>query len=170
MARFTRLQVQKPLIESEAAGATVTNKLTLAATGTLTVGDYVHNETDSTYATITVIDSATLVTLSANIAASTEVVSVYSATESVDRLISAERYLLSEQASPATNGIGVTTVNYASGGTDILTITHAPQAALITGMAEAVEAGIAAAHGVGTRPSTSAAAVLPVAILNLSIA
>jgi hypothetical protein len=169
MARFTRLQVQN-LLDSGTDATGTTDKLTVASTATYTVGDYVHNTTNDTYATITVIDSGTVVELSADIMTATETYAVYSATESVDRLISAERYLLSEQASPATNGIGVTTVNYASGGTDILTITHVPQAALITGMAEAVEAGIAAAHGVGTRPSTSAAAVLPVAILNLSIA
>ena len=171
MANFLKVAVQNPLIESEAAGTTVTNKLTLADTSTLTVGDYVHNETDNTYATITAIDSGTLVTLSANICAVSENVSIYSATASTDRLISAERYLLSEQASPATNGIGVTTVNYASGGTDLLTITHVPQAALTQGVAVAVESALLETHKGKYAPDCPSVS-LPtgIAVLNLSIA
>lgn len=171
MANFIKVAVQDILIDSEAAGATVANKATLADTSALTVGDYLHNETDGTYATITAIDSATVVSLSADIVAVGEAVSIYSATESTDRLISAERYLLSEQAQPITNGIGTTTVNYASGGTDVLTITHVPQAANAVGVAVAVEEALLETHKGKHMPGCPKVS-LPsgVAVLDLSIA
>lgn len=169
MAKFVKVQVQN-LLDSGTDATGTTSKLTVASTATFAIGDYVHNTTDATYATITAIDSGTVASLSADIMDVAEGYAVYSATASVNRLISAERFLLSEQPAPATNGIGTTTVNYASGGADIVTLTHVPQGILITDMAVAIETAAALAHSNNNRPATSAEVSLPVAVLNLSIA
>jgi len=173
MAKFVKIPIQDQLIDSEAAGTTVSGKLTLADTSTLTVGDYVHNETDSTYATITVVDSATLVTLSANICVATEVVSVYSATSAtVTRTISAERYLLAVQPIAVANAIGVTTINYASGGTDVLTITHSGNQLAATTTAVAFEDAIVTAFSTKQNPDNYKLVELPagVGVFTLAIA
>ena len=67
---------------SSAATSTTTNKLVdtgglFTTTNLVGVGDIVYNITDGTIATVTAIDSATILTLSANIMASGESYSIY---------------------------------------------------------------------------------------------
>lgn len=173
MAKFLKVAVQN-LLDSGTDATGTADKLTVASTATFTIGDYVHNTSDGTYATITAIDSGTVASISEDIMDAAETYAVYSATESTERLMSAEKFLLAEQPSPdaATFIIGTTTVNYASGGTDIVTLTHVPQAELLTGVAEAVEAGLELAHSNNNRPNTSGLISLPtgIAVLNLAIA
>lgn len=172
MAKFVKIALQN-LLDAGTDGTGTTSKLTVASTATFTVGDYVHNTTDNTYATITAIDSATVASLSADIMDAAETYAVYSATSATyKRLISAERFLLSEQPAPATNGIGATTVNYASGGTDVVTIYHVPQGALASGVAVAVENALISAHSAAVRPEPFSEVALPsgVVAFNLAIA
>jgi hypothetical protein len=80
----------------------------------------------------------------------TETYAVYSATVATNnRLISAERVLLVNQAAALVNAIGATTINYASGGTDILTITHSGNLLSTVTVANAFDAAIAKAHKSG---------------------
>ena len=67
---------------SSAATSTTTNKLVdtgglFTTTNLVGVGDIVYNITDGTIATVTAVDSATILTLSANIMASGESYSIY---------------------------------------------------------------------------------------------
>jgi len=67
---------------SSAATSTATNKLVntgglFTTTNLVGVGDIVYNITDGTIATVTAVDSATILTLSANIMASGESYSIY---------------------------------------------------------------------------------------------
>ena len=96
-----KLQVQRALavVKSDTIGIPDPAKLTVSssATGTTTdklvdsaglftttnlvgVGDIVYNSTDSTIATVTAVDSATQLTVSANIMASGESYSIYRST------------------------------------------------------------------------------------------
>ncbi len=70
------------LTVSSAATATTSNKLEDSAglfttTNLVGVGDIVYNSTDGTIATVTAVDSATVLTLSANIMADEENYSIY---------------------------------------------------------------------------------------------
>ena len=172
MAKFIKVPLQDLLI-AENAGTTVTSKLTLTATANLTVGDYVHNTADSTFAVITVIDSSTLVTISADICASGEAVSVYSATSAlVVRTISAENFLLATQAAAAANAEGVTTINYASAGTDVLTIEHSGNQVASVATAVAFEEAFVGAFSTKRNPDNYIQVVLPegVGVFTLAIA
>tara|TARA_R110000744_G_scaffold38990_4_gene88863 strand:- start:327 stop:848 length:522 start_codon:yes stop_codon:yes gene_type:complete len=173
MAKFVKVPLQDLLIAQEVAGATVVGGLTLGDTSALSVGDYVHDTTGPAYATITVIVSPTEVTLSADICVLNDVVDIYSATVSgTSRTISAERFLLAEQGPAAANALGVTTINYASGGKDILTVTHAGNLLATTTVALAFETAIIEAFSNGTRPSNYSTLVMPTGtgIFTLAIA
>jgi len=70
------------LTVSSAATGTTTNKLVdsgglFTTTNLVAVGDIVYNSTDGTIATVTAVDSATQLTVSANIMASGENYSIY---------------------------------------------------------------------------------------------
>ena len=161
MAKFVKVPLQDVLDAGTDATGTA-SKLTVASTATFTIGDFVHNTTDGTYATITAIDSATVVSISADIMDAAEVYIVYSATVSgTSKIISAERFLLAVQATAAANAIGVTTINYASGGTDILTVTHSGNLLATTTVALAFETAIIEAFSNGTRPSNYSTLVMP---------
>jgi len=173
MAKFLKVAVQD-LLDSGTDATGTADKLTVASTASFAIGDYVHNTTDGTYATITAIDSGTVASISEDIMDAAETYAVYSALESTDRLMAAEGFLLAEQplAAAATFIIGTTTVNYASGGTDIVTMTHVPQVGHLTGVAEAVESALESIHGNGARPNVAGNVSLPsgIAVLNLAIA
>jgi len=67
---------------SSLATATTANKLVdsgglFTTTNKVSIGDIVYNDTDSTVATVTAIDSATTLSLSADIMADTEAYSIY---------------------------------------------------------------------------------------------
>lgn len=161
MAKFVKVPLQD-LLDSGTDATGTADKLTVADTSTFSIGDYVHNTTDSTYATITAIDSGTVVSLSADIMDATEDYAVYSATVStVTRNISAERFLLSVQATAAANAIGVTTVNYASGGTDVLTVTHTGNLLATTTVADAFDAAIQGAFDNNIRPNNYSTLEMP---------
>jgi hypothetical protein len=161
MAKFVKVPLQD-LIDAGIDGTGTPSKLTVTSTAAYTVGDYVHNTDDATYATVTAIDSGTVVSLSADIMDAAENYSVYSATVATNvRTISAERFLLAVQATAGANGIGVTTVNYASGGTDILTITHAGNLLATTTVALAFETAIINAFSNGARPSNYSTLAMP---------
>jgi len=172
MAKFIKVPLQDKLISSEAAGATVSGKLTLADTSALSIGDYVHNMTLSKYATITAIDSATLVTLSADIALITNVMSVYSGTVStVKQLVSAEQVLLVAQPVAVTDAIGMTTLTYASGtGADVVTISHVGNQQLSVAQATSIEIAILEAHSSNNRPESFKLASPSVACFSIRIA
>jgi predicted proteasome-type protease len=146
MAKFINVPLQD-LLDSGTDATGTASKLTVADTSTFSVGDYVHNTTDDTYASITAIDSGTVASLSADIMDAAENYAVYSASvSSVSRLISAEHVLLADQASAAANAIGATTVTYATNGADVLTITHTGNLLATVEVADAVDQAVKDAH------------------------
>jgi len=161
MAKFIKVPLQDVLDAGTDATGTA-SKLTVASTATFTIGDYVHNTTDGTYATITAIDSATVASISADIMDAAEVYIVYSATvSSVSRTISAERFLMAAQATAAANAIGVTTVQYASGGLDTLTATHAGNLLATRTIAKAFDDAFIKAFTSGVNPDGFSTLVMP---------
>lgn len=172
MAKFVKVPIQD-LLDSGTDATGTASKLTVTSTAAFTIGDYVHNTTDATYATITAIDSGTVASLSADIMDAAEDYAVYSATvATVTRTISAERYLLAVQPVAAANAIGVSTINYASGGTDVLTITHSGNQVAAVSTAVAFEAAIIEAFSNNIRPDNYSTVELPdgVGVLTLAIA
>lgn len=168
MARFIKIRTQV-LVQSDTAGTTVTGKMTVGSSADLSVGDIVHNRTDNTFATITVIDSGTLVTLSADIMASGESYSVYSATRYVDKPVLAEGVAIVKRA---TSNNYQTTINYSSNsaGTDIITVLHQPVASLYDlSVEQALDDAILDVHSNGQRPSVSKLVELPSTIKALAI-
>jgi hypothetical protein len=168
MAKFIKVRTQV-LLQAGTAGTTVTNKLTVVSSAGLSVGDIIHNTSDNTFATITVIDSATLVTLSADIMASGETYSAYSATQYVDKPVLAEGVALVKR-SASTNY--QTTINYSSNstGTDIITILHQPVASVyVTTVENAIDTAILEVHSNGQRPDVARLVSLPTGIKALAI-
>ena len=164
MAKFVKVPIQDALVSS-AATATTSDKLVDSGqtfTSSVEVGDYIHNTTDGTFATITAIDSDTTLSISADIMANTEDYVIYSATSaSVEKIISAERFLLAEQPATAANAIGATTISYASGGKDVLTITHSGNQLTSVAVASAFESAILGAFSNNIRPEVSKLVSLP---------
>jgi len=172
MAKFVKVPIQD-LLDSGTDATGTPDKLTVASTASFSVGDYVHNTTDDTFAVITAIDSATVCSLSADIMDAAEDYAVYSATvASVEKYISAERFLLCLQPAASANAIGVTTINYASGGTDVLTITHSGNQLSSVSTASAFEAAIVDAFKAKHRPDNYVTVSLPsgVGVFTLAIA
>lgn len=176
MAKFVKVPIQDQLVSS-AATATTSDKLVDSGqtfSSSVSVGDYIHNTTDDTFAVITGIDSDTTLSISADIMANTEDYVIYSATvASVEKVISAERFLLADQPAPAAaNDIGVTNINYASGGADVLTITHSGNQGTSVSTASAFEAAILSAFDAGNRPDNYSTVSLPsgVGVFSLAIA
>lgn len=172
MAKFVKVPIQD-LLDSGTDATGTASKLTVASTASFSIGDYVHNTTDGTYATITAIDSATVASLSADIMDAAENYAVYSATSaSVKKIISAERFLLAEQPAAAANAIGATTISYASGGKDVLTITHSGNQLTSVAVATAFESAITGSFSNGIRPEVSKLVDLPsgVGVFGLALA
>lgn len=168
MARFIKIRVQA-LKQTGTAGTTVTDKLTVASSAGLSVGDIVHDTTGNLFATITGIDSATLVSLSADIAASGDVYNIYSATQYVEKPVLAEGIALVKRS--VSNNYQ-TTINYTAGGTgtDVVTVLHQPVAsAYVTSVEEAIEDAMLDAHSNGNRPNVAKLVNMPTGINALSI-
>jgi hypothetical protein len=146
MAKFINVPLQD-LLDSGTDGTGTASKLTVSDTSTFSIGDYVHNTFDDTYASITAIDSGTVVSLSADIMDATETYAVYSATvSSTSRLISAEHALLVAQASAIADAIGTTTITYATNGADVLTMTHTGNLLATVTVADAIDQALKDAH------------------------
>jgi hypothetical protein len=168
MAKFIKIRTQV-LLQAGTAGTTVTNKLTVVSSAGLSVGDIIYNTSDNTFATITLIDSATLVTLSADIMASGETYSAYSATEYVDKPVLAEGVALVKRS--ATKNYE-TTINYASNstGTDIVTVLHQPVSSVyVTTVEQAVDNAILDVHSNGNRPDVAKLVSMPTGIKALAV-
>lgn len=166
MAKFIKVRVQNVLDSGTDATGTA-NKLTVASTATFSVGDIVRNTTDSTWATITAIDSATVASISADIMDAAETYVVYSATQYVDKPLLAEGVALVKQASTST-----TTITYTAGstGADVITITHQPLAsALLTSVEQAVDAAVLGVHSNGQRPDVAKLVELPSTIKAVAV-
>jgi hypothetical protein len=167
MAKFMTIRVQN-LVQTGTAGTTVTDKLTVASSTGFSVGDIVYNSTDNTFATITVIDSGTLVTLSADIMASGETYFIYSATQYTDQPVLAEGIALIKRAVANYN----TTISYIAGGTgtDVVTLLHQPvSSAYVTTVQEALVDAMLDAHSNGNRPNVAKLVDMPAGIKALNI-
>lgn len=167
MAKFIKVRVQN-VLDSGTDGTGTANKLTVASTARFSVGDIVRNTTDSTWATITAIDSATVASISADIMDAAETYVVYSATQYVDKPLLAEGVALVKQASTST-----TTITYTAGstGADVITITHQPLAsALLTSVEQAVDAAVLGVHSNGQRPDVAKLVELPSTIKAVAVA
>jgi hypothetical protein len=168
MAKFIKIRTQV-LLQAGTDATGTANKLTVASTADFSVGDIVHNTTDNTFATITVIDSATVASLSADIMDAAENYSVYSAANYTDKPVLAEGVALVKRA--AANNYQ-TTINYSSNstGTDIITVLHQPVASLyVTSVEEAIDNAILDIHSNGQKPSVSKLVDLPSTIKALAI-
>jgi hypothetical protein len=167
MARFITFRVQN-LVQAGTAGTTVTNKLTVVSSTGITVGDIVYNSTDNTFATVTVIDSGTLVTLSADIMASGEAYSIYSGTLYTEQPVLAESVGLIKRATANYN----TNISYITGGTgtDVVTILHQPVSSAydITVQTAVIEAMLDV-HASGNRPNVTKLVDMPTGINVLSL-
>jgi len=167
MAKFIKIRTQV-LLQAGTAGTTVTNKLTVVNSAGLSVGDIIHNTTDNTFATITLIDSGTLVTLSGDIMASGETYSAYSATQYVDKPLLAEGVALVKRSASSYQ----TFINYSanSTGTDIITILHQPVASKYeTTVEDAIDTAILEVHSNGQRPDVARLVSLPIGIKALAV-
>jgi hypothetical protein len=167
MAKFIKVQVQRVLDSGTDATGTP-NKLTVASTATFKIGDIVRNTTDSTWATITAIDSATVASISADIMDAAETYVVYSATSYVDKPLLAEGIALVKQASTST-----TTITYTAGSTsaDVITLTHQPlSSALLTSVEDAIDAAVLSVHSNGQRPDVAKEVSLPTGINVVAVA
>jgi hypothetical protein len=162
MAKFLKVPIQN-ILDSGTDATGTANKLTVASTAAFAVGDYVRNTTDATFAIITAIDSATVVSLSADIMDAAETYVVYSATSaSVTKIISAEGVLLISQAAAVANAMGVTVINYSSGtGTDVLTIQHSGNQVASVSTASAFEAAVLTVFSNNSRPEIAVTVSLP---------
>jgi len=170
MAKFISVPLQD-LLDSGTDATGTASKLTVTSTATFTVGDYVHNTSDGTYATITAIDSGTVASISADIMDAAETYAVYSATVATNsRLISAEEVLLVNQASAAANIIGATTVNYSSGGTDVLTVTHSGNLLATVTVANAFDEALKTAHSTAWFKTTALKMPAGTGVFTLAIA
>ncbi len=121
MADFLSIGMNTTL-ESGAATSTVADELNDTAatfvTNGVQVGDIVYNTTDDTSATITVVDSETVLTLSANIMANTETYVVVSATLETEYLISSKPIFVNQASTTSC------VISYASPALNTCTITH----------------------------------------------
>lgn len=166
MANFLSIPVADT-VETGQATATTSGKLrdsTQDFLTTVSVGDIVYNTTDTTYATVTAVDSDIALSIDTNIMASGEDYIIYSGTESSNRLINAKNMMLTEQTD--TNNV---TISYKSGAsTDVVTIHHYTQA---TGyeMRDVLQDGFVAAHNTRTAPTVAIQLVPTKVVLNISI-
>ena len=168
MAKFIKIRTQA-LVQSGTAGTTVTNKMTVVSSAGLSVGDIVHDTTGNLFATITLIDTATLVTLSADIAVSGDTYNIYSGTQYVDKPVLAEGVALVKR-SASTNY--QTTINYSanSAGTDIITVLHQPVASVyVTTVENAIDEAILGVHSNGQRPDVARLVSMPTGIKALAV-
>lgn len=160
MAQFLSIPIADKA-SSGTATATTSNKLVDTDQSFLTdaevsIGDIIHNTTNNTIATITNLDSETVLSISIDIMADTNTYVIYSATSYTTQLISARNISIVEQLS-----VNAVTVLYSlgTGAADLITITHDTQA---TGyaMRDAIQNALVQAYVVKNAPDV----VIPVAI------
>jgi len=132
---------------------------------TVSVGDLVHNTTDDAWHVVSAVVDDDNLTLVTGTVATAKAYVIYDGNSSnyTNQLVSAEGIKLAAQATAST-----TTLTYASGGADVLTITHG----IVTGVAfrTAVEAAIVKAFSVGNRPSATAELAIPSGVVVTGIA
>jgi hypothetical protein len=167
MANFLSIPVADT-VDSGTTSETTEDKLVEAGQNfetTVSVGDIVLNTTDTTYATVTEVDSDTTLSLSADIMAESETYVIYSGTVSAERLISARNMMITTQAD--TNNV---TVVYRSGAsTDIVTIQHYTQASGYA-MRDVLQDGFVAAHEHGSLPYVAIQLAPTQVVLGVTIA
>jgi hypothetical protein len=160
MSKFIRANIAT-IVDSGTTTASTANKLTESGQDFLTtvsVGDIVWNTTDGTTATVTAVDSNTVLSLSANVVPTSKAYTIYSKNGHTDQIISVNGAILVQQDSTTT-----VTVAYGSGstGTDILTITHTPIASGAVTMRNAVQNQLIASQEPGSRPNVVFDLVMP---------
>ena len=160
------------VVDSGTTSATTANKLTEAGQNFLTtvkVGDIVQNTTDTISATVTAVDSNTVLSLSADIIPTAKAYTIYSATVKVAQILDANSALVIQQATAST-----TTIAYGSGstGADILTITHTTLGSGVVSMRTAVQDALIKSVNKNSRPETVFPIELPtgVAVISTAIA
>lgn len=157
-------------VNSGTTTSTTANKLVQTGqnfTTTITVGDVVRNTTDSTWATVTAIDSATTLSLSADIMASGETYVIYSPTNATNQIMNANNVVLCTQATTSTVTVLYSTASSAS---DVLTITHQATAAGVITVRQAFENALILAATPKSGPTPTVQVVLPTGVIVVGMA
>lgn len=157
-------------VDSGTTTATTANKLVQSGQSfdvTVQVGDVVRNTTDSTWATVTAVDSATILSLSADIMESGETFEIYSATVSTNQLMSAKNVVFCSQATTATVTVLYSTSSSAS---DVLTITHKATGTGVITVRQAFEDALVLAANPKSNPSPTVQVVLPTGVVVVGMA
>lgn len=157
-------------VDSGTTTSTTSNKLVQSGqnfTTTVTVGDVVWNTTDGTWARVTAVDSATTLSLSADIMASGEDFIIYSGTETTEQLMSAENVVIANQATTTTVTVLYSTSSSAS---DVLTIKHEAIATGSISVRRAIEEALKLAASPKSAPQVAVPVVLPSGVVLATVA
>ena len=160
------------VVDSGTSTTTTANKLVQSGQDFLTtvkVGDIVQNTTDTVSATVTAVDSNTVLSLSADVVPTAKAFVIYSATVTVDQILAVDSALVVQQATAST-----TTIAYGSGstGADILTVTHSTLASGAVSMRTAIQNALIESANKNSKPKTVFPIELPtgVAVISTAIA
>lgn len=157
MSKFIRANIAT-IVDSGTTTASTANKLTESGQDFLTtvsIGDIVWNTTDGTTATVTAVDSNTVLSLSANVVPTSKAYTIYSKNGHADQIISVNGAILVQQDSTTTVKVAYESMEKR------LIITHTPIASGAVTMRDAVQNQLIASQEPGSRPNVVFDLVMP---------